>query len=309
MKDVGLTENRISLLWDSAHPTTIDGQANLAAAIHDAQADGVRITLDIYPTRAKALTDSPVAPGKFAAFTALVARTFPTVKDFIIGNEPNKSRFWQPQFNRNGTRAACSGYEPAARSVLRRAEVGRPLDHRGRRRSRPARHGQPARAREPLDLPGPLPRATSGAPTAAASGRSRSWTRSATTRTRARPRTRSTPATRGRTRDPGPRAHQAGRLGRVPRHRAADVSGGRDAERAGAHAQAAAERGRLAGLDSAGEPRRVLRQRERRHDRRRDAGGDLREPDSAAGLRPVRRSRSSSSTSSTRRTSIAGSRG
>ena len=112
MKDVGLTENRITLLWDSAHPTTIDGQDNLAAAIHDAQADGVRITLDIYPTRAKALTDSPVAPGKFAAFAALVARTFPTVKDFIIGNEPNKSRFWQPQFNRNGTRAACSGYEP-----------------------------------------------------------------------------------------------------------------------------------------------------------------------------------------------------
>ena len=45
----------------------------------------------------------------------------------------------------------------------------------------------------------------------------------------------------------------------------------------------------LAGLDSAGEPRRVLRQGERRHDRRGDAGGDLREPDPAAGLRPVRR--------------------
>ena len=29
MKDVGLTENRITLLWDSAHPTTIDGQDNL----------------------------------------------------------------------------------------------------------------------------------------------------------------------------------------------------------------------------------------------------------------------------------------
>ena len=53
MKDVGLTENRVSLLWDSAHPTTIDGQDNLAAAIQDAQADGVRITLDIYPTRAR----------------------------------------------------------------------------------------------------------------------------------------------------------------------------------------------------------------------------------------------------------------
>ena len=112
MKDVGLTENRITLLWDSAHPTTIEGQDNLTAAIQDAQTDGVRITLDIYPERAKALTESRAAPGRFAAFAALVARTFPTVKDFIIGNEPNKSRFWQPQYNQNGTRAACGGYEP-----------------------------------------------------------------------------------------------------------------------------------------------------------------------------------------------------
>ncbi len=112
MKDVGLTENRVTLLWDSAHPTTIDGQDNLAAAIQDAQANGVRITLDIFPERAKALTESGVAPGKFANFTALVARTFPTVKDFVVGNEPNKSRFWQPQFNANHTRAACAAYEP-----------------------------------------------------------------------------------------------------------------------------------------------------------------------------------------------------
>ena len=112
MKDVGMTENRITLLWDSAHPTTITGQENLAAAIQAAEADGVRVTLDIYPSKAKALTESRVAPGRFAAFTALVARTFPTVKDFIVGNEPNKSRFWQPQFNKNRTRAACSAYEP-----------------------------------------------------------------------------------------------------------------------------------------------------------------------------------------------------
>ncbi|TML11266.1 MAG: hypothetical protein E6G31_11660 [Actinobacteria bacterium] len=112
MKDVGLTENRITLLWDSAHPMTIESQDNLAAAIQDAQADGVRITLDIYPSRAKALTESRVAPARFANFVALVARTFPTVKDFIVGNEPNKSRFWQPQFNANHTRAACAAYEP-----------------------------------------------------------------------------------------------------------------------------------------------------------------------------------------------------
>ena len=36
MKDVGLTENRITLLWDSAHPTEIDNQGEVSSAL-DAQ--------------------------------------------------------------------------------------------------------------------------------------------------------------------------------------------------------------------------------------------------------------------------------
>ena len=112
MKDVGLTENRITILWDSARPTTIDEKESIANAVDAATADGVRVTLAIYPEKARSLTDSSSAPGKFVAFTALVARTFPKVKDFIVGNEPNKSRFWQPQFLPNGKGAACGAYEP-----------------------------------------------------------------------------------------------------------------------------------------------------------------------------------------------------
>jgi hypothetical protein len=112
MKDVGLTENRITILWDSARPTTIDDKDSIATAIDAATADGVRVTLSIYPEKARSLTDSSGAPAKFVAFTALVARTFPQVKDFIVGNEPNKSRFWQPQFLPSGKGAACAAYEP-----------------------------------------------------------------------------------------------------------------------------------------------------------------------------------------------------
>jgi hypothetical protein len=112
MNDVGLTENRITVLWDSAAPTTIPEFGGVAHAVEAATAHGVHVTLSIYPERARAITDSPVAPGRFAAFTALVARAFPQVKDFIIGNEPNKARFWQPQFNPNRTAAACAAYEP-----------------------------------------------------------------------------------------------------------------------------------------------------------------------------------------------------
>ena len=32
----------------------------------------------------------------------LVARTYPQVTEFVVGNEPNLTRFWQPQFDRRG---------------------------------------------------------------------------------------------------------------------------------------------------------------------------------------------------------------
>jgi hypothetical protein len=44
-------------------------------------------------------------------------RAFPTVKDLIVGNEPNQSRFWQPQFDSRGRSAAPAAYlEVLARS-------------------------------------------------------------------------------------------------------------------------------------------------------------------------------------------------
>ena len=111
MKDVGLKENRITILWDSAAPTTIEHREAIAHAVTVATADGIRITLALYPGRARSITEASSAAGDFAAWAALVARTFPQVKDFIIGNEPNKARFWQPQFNANGKAAACMAYE------------------------------------------------------------------------------------------------------------------------------------------------------------------------------------------------------
>jgi hypothetical protein len=112
MNDAGLTENRITLLWDSTNPGTIPERDLIAHAVDGAAAHGISVTLSIYPDRARAITESPAAPGEFATFVALVARTYPQVRSFIIGNEPNKARFWQPQFNANRTGAACAAYEP-----------------------------------------------------------------------------------------------------------------------------------------------------------------------------------------------------
>src|SRR5262249_58499385 len=57
------------------------------------------------------VTSDPDGVENFANFAALVARTFPQVTDFIVGNEPNLGRFWAPTFNTDGSIAAAASYE------------------------------------------------------------------------------------------------------------------------------------------------------------------------------------------------------
>jgi hypothetical protein len=111
MTDIGLTEVRVTILWDPAAPLTIHDQAAIERMLPFAQARGIRVLFVLDLVRPTAVGNSAAAAGQFAAFAAHVARAFPSVRDIIVGNEPNQTRFWQPQYNRNGTPAACIAYE------------------------------------------------------------------------------------------------------------------------------------------------------------------------------------------------------
>jgi hypothetical protein len=111
MRDVGLTENRITLGWDPDHPTTIPQQDRLDVYIANAAAAGIRVTIVIAPSRARALSGSPTAVGQYVRYVAQVARRYRHVKDIAVGNEPNQPRFWQPQFSLSGVGLACGSYQ------------------------------------------------------------------------------------------------------------------------------------------------------------------------------------------------------
>jgi hypothetical protein len=110
MREVGLQENRITLAWDPDQPTTIREKEQLDRYVANAAAQGIRVMILISPTRVRALTSS-AATGQFVRFVAQVARTYPQIKDFGVGNEPNQPRFWQPQFLNSGKSVACGNYE------------------------------------------------------------------------------------------------------------------------------------------------------------------------------------------------------
>src|SRR5689334_13581181 len=102
LNDAGLKVNRVSINWDAANPTTIGGQDEIASWMPQAQAAGTRIIFAVSPLKANGLTLTPDASTKFATFLTQLATTFPMVKDYVIGNEPNQPRFWAPQFSPTG---------------------------------------------------------------------------------------------------------------------------------------------------------------------------------------------------------------
>jgi hypothetical protein len=114
----GLKMNALTIRWDETQPTSIDPdlQNYLTQVITAAQTAGVTVELDLYPLHSQALTGGKKCPAstdplscgdptkiqQFAAWTAMVAQTFPTVHQFIVMNECNQPLFVNPQWNTAG---------------------------------------------------------------------------------------------------------------------------------------------------------------------------------------------------------------
>jgi hypothetical protein len=113
MASHGLGAIRMSVDYEPSEPTTVQQRDQLERAITTAHLSGLRVLLSIEPGHNTDVTGDPNGVEKFAAYTALVARTFPSVTDFVIGNEPNLGRFWFPTYNRNKSIAAAATYEAA----------------------------------------------------------------------------------------------------------------------------------------------------------------------------------------------------
>ncbi len=106
----GLRADRFTVTWNPSAPMTIPEKAFLDRAVPEAGLHGVQIAMSVRPARAGAIGGSLVQAKKFAAYLALVARTYRSVKIFVVANEPNQPRFWQPQFSK-GQSVAGVDYE------------------------------------------------------------------------------------------------------------------------------------------------------------------------------------------------------
>ena len=110
VRAAGGSDNRITILWDPDRPRAILERTFLDRAVPVAAAEGVRVVFHVYPRTPTAVGGSRVRARQFAAFLAQLARAYPTVREFVVGNEPNQPRFWRPQFSSSGKRLAAAAY-------------------------------------------------------------------------------------------------------------------------------------------------------------------------------------------------------
>ena len=107
---LGSSEIRIGVHWDPLQPDTIVDQAFLDRSLPVAKAQGLGIVFHVFPLKPTAFTTAPDAAESFASFLQKLAREYPQVRQYVIGNEPNQPRFWRPQFLLGGRPAAAAAY-------------------------------------------------------------------------------------------------------------------------------------------------------------------------------------------------------
>jgi hypothetical protein len=107
---LGSTEVRVTVHWDPMRPETIFEQQFLDHSLPIAKEQGIEVVFHVFPLKATAMALVPDAAAKFAAFLKQLAREYPQVRQYVVGNEPNQPRFWRPQFLPGGRPAAAAAY-------------------------------------------------------------------------------------------------------------------------------------------------------------------------------------------------------
>src|SRR5919197_754925 len=108
----GFNAVRVMQVWAPGNTKPEDDDLRvLSNIVEAAKLDGVTVmvTVSNFGNRTTPLTLE--ARGEFSSYTAALARALPSIRYFIVGNEPNLNRYWLPQFNPDGSDAAAPAYE------------------------------------------------------------------------------------------------------------------------------------------------------------------------------------------------------
>jgi hypothetical protein len=110
-KAAGFDTLRLTAQWSGGMTQLPGGQVErLQRAALLASMRGVNPIVSIYNVGGNTTPSDAASRAQFVEFTKTVVQALPWVATFVVGNEPNSSLYWQPQFDASGGDAAAQSY-------------------------------------------------------------------------------------------------------------------------------------------------------------------------------------------------------
>lgn len=108
MASIGMRDVVISVRWLPSDPLGLGDRPLLDLTVAAARSAGLRVVFAAYPYPPREVEGGLAQPASFGAWLAELARQYPDVREFVVGNEPNQPAFWRPQFSRARQLSASS---------------------------------------------------------------------------------------------------------------------------------------------------------------------------------------------------------
>jgi hypothetical protein len=110
-KAAGFDTIRITAIWSPGQSAVPNDQLQALQSIAAAGIFlGIRVVSTVMPFGSRATPLTATARTQFARFAADLVKNVPTIREYIVGNEPNLNRYWLPQFGPNGEDVAAPAY-------------------------------------------------------------------------------------------------------------------------------------------------------------------------------------------------------
>ena len=110
-KAAGFDTIRITAVWSPGQSAVPPGQLQALSSIAAAGIFlDIRVVATVMPFGSSTTPLTATARTQFARFAADLVRRVPTIREYIIGNEPNLNRYWLPQFGPKGEDVAAPAY-------------------------------------------------------------------------------------------------------------------------------------------------------------------------------------------------------
>jgi chitodextrinase len=109
-RSIGAKGFRITLQWTPGETTLAEADAAELERAAGATS-GMKLVLSVYDDSGSSAPQTDAARDDYCAYVRNALTRFPSIRDVVIWNEPNKSLFWRPQLAGAGAASAPAAYE------------------------------------------------------------------------------------------------------------------------------------------------------------------------------------------------------